>query len=104
MGGPALLVIDIPHDAERAAEKTLDKAIELLADLESRYSRYQPTSLISNINNCAGSGRFTELDTETKALFDLAGQLWKESEGLFDITSRPLAACLVLSGGCTCCP
>ena len=55
MGGPALLVIDIPHDAERAAEKTLDKAIELLADLESRYSRYQPKSLISKINNCAGS-------------------------------------------------
>ena len=90
MGGPALLVIDIPHEAERAAEKTLDKAIELLADLESRYSRYQPKSLISKINNCAGSGRFTELDTATKALFDLAGQLWRESGGVFDITSGPL--------------
>ena len=90
MGGPALLVIDTTPRAQRSAETILDQAAELLASLESRFSRYRPESLITRINQRAGSGNYTELDTETRGLFDLAGQLWTESEGLFDITSGPL--------------
>ena len=90
MGGPALLVIDTTPRAQRSAETILDQAGELLASLESRFSRYRPESLITQINQRAGSGSYTELDNETRGLFDLAGQLWTESEGLFDITSGPL--------------
>ena len=90
MGGPALLVIDTTPRAQRSAETILDQAAELLASLESRFSRYRPESLITQINQRAGSGNYTELDIETRGLFDLAGQLWTESEGLFDITSGPL--------------
>lgn len=90
MGGPALLVIDTAPRAQRSAESILDQVAELLASLESRFSRYLPESLITQINQRAGSGNYTELDTETRGLFDLAGQLWKESGGLFDITSGPL--------------
>jgi thiamine biosynthesis lipoprotein len=42
------------------------------------------------INRRAGSKRFTAVDEETQALLDFADQLWRASEGLFDITSGPL--------------
>lgn len=90
MGGPALLVIDTPPRAQHTAETILNQAIDLLASLESRFSRYRPESLITQINQRSGTGHYTDLDTEAEALFELAGQLWTESEGLFDITSGPL--------------
>ncbi len=90
MGGPALVVIDTASHARHTAETVLDQAADLLANLESRYSRYRPGSLVSQINERSGSGVYTDLDTEAGALFELAGQLWKESDGLFDITSGPL--------------
>ena len=62
----------------------------LLQKLEQRYSRYRPDSLVSMINRRAGSKRFTPVDEETLGLLDFAEQLWKASEGLFDITSGPL--------------
>ena len=90
MGGPARLVIN------RAPEQRLDlgsvakQVRALLEALEARYSRYQAGSIVSIINQRAGSGSYTELDLETLALLDLAGRLWDASEGLFDITSGPL--------------
>ena len=68
MGGPALLVIDTPPRAQYTAETILNQAIDLLASLESRFSRYRPESLITRINQRAGSGNYTELDTETGGL------------------------------------
>ena len=90
MGGPALLVIDSAPRAQHSVASILDQVVELLASLESRFSRYRPESLISQRNQRAGSGEYTELDTEAHGLFELAGQLWTESGGLFDITSGPL--------------
>ena len=58
--------------------------------LEARYSRYRVGSIVSVINQRAGSGVFTEVDPETQALLELAGRLWDASGGLFDITSGPL--------------
>ena len=89
MGGPACLVIDTPPQCAHFDE--IWPALRtLLQDFEQRYSRYRPDSLVSMINRRAGSKRFTAVDEETQALLDFADQLWRTSEGLFDITSGPL--------------
>ena len=89
MGGPACLAIDTPPQCAHFDE--IWPAVRtLLQDFEQRYSRYRPDSLVSMINRRAGSKRFTAVDEETQALLDFADQLWRASEGLFDVTSGPL--------------
>lgn len=90
MGGPARLVIDAASELATPIEALWQTLSTRLNDIERRYSRYLDNSLVSMINRRAGTQTFTEIDTETTALFDLAGQLWRESEGLFDLTSGPL--------------
>lgn len=71
-------------------EATLDKAFDLgrneVARLEQKYSRYQNTSLLSQINQQAGKQAF-DLDSESQALFAYAQQAYDLSDGLFDVTS-----------------
>ena len=89
MGGPACLVIDtLPCFAQ--FDDVWPMVRSLLQKLEQRYSRYRPDSLVSMINRRAGSKRFTPVDEETLGLLDFAEQLWKASDGLFDITSGSL--------------
>ena len=90
MGGPACLVIDATTEQSAELEHIRSAVVAQLAALEGRYSRYRSDSLVSTINARAGTGEFTELDTEMRALLDLANQLWGVSDGLFDITSGPL--------------
>ena len=90
MGGPASIVIDDdnpPSDGHAALFKSLHARLN---QLESRYSRFQADSLVNLINRRAGSGMATEVDPETAALLNFAGELWRASEGLFDITSGVL--------------
>ena len=90
MGGPAQLVVDGVSELATPIETLWQTLSDRLNDLEQRYSRYVDNSLVSTINRRAGTQTVTEVDTETAALLDLAGQLWQESGGLFDITSGPL--------------
>ena len=90
MGGPARLVINATPGQKLNLYNVARQVRALLAALEARYSRYRVDSIVSVINQRAGSGVFTELDPETEALLGLAGRLWDASEGLFDITSGPL--------------
>ena len=90
MGGPARLVLNSKHGQQLDLENIAKQVRTLLEALEARYSRYRAESIVSVINQRAGSGIFTELDPETQALLDLAGRLWDASGGLFDITSGPL--------------
>ena len=90
MGGPARLVLNSKHGQQLDLENIAKQVRTLLEALEARYSRYRPESIVSVINQRAGSGIFTEVDPETQALLDLAGRLWGTSGGLFDITSGPL--------------
>ena len=90
MGGPARLVLNSEHGQQLDLENIAKQVRTLLEALEARYSRYRAESIVSVINQRAGSGIFTELDPETQALLGLAGRLWAESGGLFDITSGPL--------------
>ncbi len=90
MGGPARLVINATPGQKLNLDNVATQVRTMLEALEARYSRYRLHSIVSVINQRAGSGVFTELDPETQALLDLAGRLWDASEGLFDITSGPL--------------
>lgn len=54
--------------------------------IEKKYSRYNPTSLLTRINSDAGIKK-TAIDAETAGLLNYAQQCYQQSEGLFDITS-----------------
>ena len=58
--------------------------------LESRYSRYHPDSDLSRINAIACTGGSLEVDHETRYLLDYAETCYRQSDGLFDITSGVL--------------
>lgn len=64
-----------------------------LSRLESKFSSYTPESIISQINQSAGTGYFTPLDAETRSLFQFVDALWSESKHQFDPTTRILQDC-----------
>jgi len=88
MGGPARLrlVTDDPAVAERA----IAAAVAEVDRLERKYSRYRDDSLTSAINRAAGSGSAVAIDEETAGLLNYAATVWRESGGLFDLTSGVL--------------
>ncbi len=101
MGGPGTLVIDGALDDSHRAN--VIGAIQAeLKGLEARYSRFDPASLISAINACAGTGQLVPLDFESQKLFDFCDALWQESLGAFDPTSGALAEAwdFRTDGGC----
>lgn len=88
MGGPCRLRIDGEDQAQ--VKVAIAAAVAEIQRLEARYSRYREDSLTSKINRSAGSGNYLAVDPETTALLDYADTLWRESEGLFDLTSGVL--------------
>jgi FAD:protein FMN transferase len=64
-------------------------AIAEVQRIESKYSRYQPDSLLSQINQYAGT-RWVDCDEETMALIRFGDALFKASEAKFDLTSGVL--------------
>ena len=87
MGGPARLVIEHPSDQSTGARVACQGVETLLQELESRFSRYRSDSLISQINGLAGTGEWTRVDEETRALLQFCERLWEQSQGLFDPTA-----------------
>ena len=79
--------IRLDGDDEAVLAAAAQRAIGEVQRLESTYSRYRADSIVSRINAAAGSGEGIEVDAETSALLDFAGQLHALSNGLFDITS-----------------
>jgi len=65
------------------------RAMEEVARIEAKYSRYRPETLVSRINAAAG-GDFVAIDAETEGLLDYADASWRQSAGLFDATSGVL--------------
>jgi thiamine biosynthesis lipoprotein len=86
MGGPAKLTVNTTRHDTRASEAVLENARVRLEELETRYSRFKPDSIVAQINARAGSGTFTPIDLEMHSLITLAQQLWHETGGLFDPT------------------
>ncbi len=56
---------------------------------EAKYSRFQPTSLVSRINAAAGAG-WTPVDPETEALLTLCDTMYFTTRGLLDPTALPV--------------
>jgi thiamine biosynthesis lipoprotein len=57
--------------------------------IEAKYSRYRADSVVTAINRAAG-GEPVMVDAETASLLDYADTCWRQSGGLFDITSGVL--------------
>ena len=75
-------------DAKRAREAA-GHAIDEVARIEAKFSRYRPDSIVSRINAAAG-GEPVAIDAETEGLLGFAAECFRESGGLFDITSGVL--------------
>ncbi len=88
MGSPCS--IQFFTDTDSNAEEIYQLALDRINALEQRYSRYRNDSLISLINDQAGSGIKTLIDIETVALLQYADQCYRESNHLFDVTSGVL--------------
>ena len=73
----------------QTAQAAADKAIDEVKRIESTYSRYRDDSIISRINSAAGKQPVL-IDEETNSLLDLADTSFRDSDGLFDITSGVL--------------
>ncbi len=58
----------------------------LLNDFSKLFSLYDPSSLISKINR----NEETLVNNMFKYVFNKSGQVWKESDGYFDVTVLPL--------------
>ena len=85
MGSPCELQLYADNAAK--ARQMVDLAMADVQRLESRYSRYREDSLLSAINRVALSGGRVTVDEETAGLLNYAATCYRESGGLFDITS-----------------
>lgn len=76
--------------SRQQAIESFNLVITTIGQLERRYSRYRNDSLLSEINSRAGSGVKTYIDNEAVALLGYADQCYRQSSGLFDVTSGVL--------------
>lgn len=65
--------------------------------IEDKFSRYKQDNIIFQINNAAGVA--VTVDAETDRLLDFADELFRLSEGLFDVTSGVLRQVWTFDGG-----
>ncbi len=90
MGGENLIAVAAPEAglAQTAIEATAREVVRI----QDKYSRYRTdnSSIVHRINSRAGSGEWTDCDGETAALLQIADRFYRESCGLFDITSGVL--------------
>jgi thiamine biosynthesis lipoprotein len=85
MGGANEIVLAAPEQAVAAG--ALEAAVREVLRIEAKYSRYRDDSVVSRINAMAGSGQWVPVDDETHTLLGFADALYRQSDGLFDITS-----------------
>lgn len=85
MGSPC--EIQLYARDEPGAARYAQIALDEVARLEARYSRYLEKSLLSGINRVASQGGSLSVDDETAGLLDYAATCHEQSGGLFDVTS-----------------
>lgn len=69
------------------ARAAINSAVAEVERLEQLYSRYRRDSFLARINDAAKLGGSIEVDAETALLLDYADTCFRESGGLFDISS-----------------
>ena len=74
---------------ERAALVFAAEALGWIGKFEAKFSRFQPTSLVSRINAAAG-GEWVAVDDEMEHLLRLADDLHRRTDGILDPTLLPL--------------
>ncbi len=79
--------IQLFAETEAKAKQVADLTIKDVQRLESLYSRYRADSFLSAINRAAAAGGGITVDEETAGLLNYAAACYRESDGLFDITS-----------------
>jgi thiamine biosynthesis lipoprotein len=87
MASPCSLQLD--GCDEGLMRRAAASAIVEVHRIEKKFSRYQPDSIVSRINQAAGL-QAVEVDDETDGLLTFCDSLWRMSEGAFDITSGVL--------------
>jgi len=85
MGSPCAIQLYVRDEEEGSQVAAL--AINDVERLESLYSRYRDDSFLSEINRVAAIGGSITVDDETAGLLDYADTCYRQSDGLFDITS-----------------
>ena len=98
MGSPCELQLYAAAQAQ--ADTAATRAQQELQRLETVYSRFRDDSLTTRINRSAGDAQGIEVDAETAGLLDYAQQAWRQSDGLFDITSGVLRGAWDFKSGC----
>jgi thiamine biosynthesis lipoprotein len=83
MGSPCEVRLEDCDGAEEIARAARAEVLRL----ETKFSRYRDDSLATRINRSAGDPDGVEVDEETARLLDYAHASWRESDGLFDISS-----------------
>ncbi|OFZ66811.1 MAG: hypothetical protein A2V79_00525 [Betaproteobacteria bacterium RBG_16_56_24] len=94
LGGPCEVLLDIP-DLE-AARYLIGLAAGEAWRIESRFSRYNTSGVVHQINNAKGQP--VTLDEESSALLDFADTCHRLSDGAFDITSGILRRAWTFDG------
>jgi len=84
MGSPCELHV---YAGDADAHATLAAGQAEVLRLEAKYSRYREDSLATRINQSAGDPRGVVVDDETAQLLDYAEACFRQSDGLFDISS-----------------
>jgi len=78
------------HGTGDGARRAAEAAIAEVARIETKYSRYRDDSVTAEINRSAGRAGGALVDPETAGLLDYADTAWRQSDGLFDVTSGVL--------------
>jgi len=88
MGSPCEIILY--SNNQRDAKNVADLVISDVLGIEQRYSRYKQDSVLSAINRAAEKGGRIDVSEETAALLNYADTCYKQSDGLFDISSGVL--------------
>jgi thiamine biosynthesis lipoprotein len=88
----------IVDDRGGAGQDYLSIAKREIERLELKFSAFHPDSVVSRINQDAGTGSITPLDPESRSLFQYVDALWRESKHIFDPTTRLLQDCYADDG------
>ena len=77
-------------DEQHSAAETAVQALDLVEELEEQLSIFRTESQITRVNRLAAE-KPQSVSPDVFQLLTLAKQIWKQTDGAFDITSTPLS-------------